>query len=190
MAKAADDADSELLAFVETQYADLKTEAEKDNNESPNPKQSEVTAVIALIDALFNTIKSDFTHEEIVKQLQEIKKQYSDLKLNHAEYTRYKEADENLNTIMAGLEEVEAASGTASGTASASSTASAPASRELALVPLNNTKQIAPSSIASASESTELALVPLNNTNQIAPASIASTASESRELALVSTTKN
>jgi hypothetical protein len=106
MAKAATTttADSELLDFVETHYNDLKTEAEKDNN----PTQTEVTAVIALIEKLFGIIKKgDATHEEIVKQLREIKKQYSDLKskLDDNEYTRYKEADENLNTIMTGFEE-------------------------------------------------------------------------------------
>ena len=104
MSKAAGDADPEsLLVFVQKHYNELKTEAEAGNT----PSQPEVTAVIARIEKLFNTIKSDVTHEEIVKQLQEITKQYSDLKskLDDAEYTRYKVADENLNTIMAGLEE-------------------------------------------------------------------------------------
>ena len=99
-------ADSELLAFVQTHYDDLKAEAEKDNTDPS--KQVEIKNVITSIDALFSTIKKDgVTHEEIVKQLQEIKKQYSALKLDEADpaYTRYKEADENLKTIMAGLKE-------------------------------------------------------------------------------------
>ena len=96
-------ADSELLAFVETHYKELKEQAEKDNTDS---KQAEITNVITSIETLFNTIKKDgVTHDEIVKQLQEIKKKYSGLNLDNAEYTRYKVADENLKTIMAGLKE-------------------------------------------------------------------------------------
>lgn len=93
-----------VLAFVTTHYAGLKAEADKDNI----PPQAEVTDVIALIEKLFGIIKKgEATHEEIVEQLKELKKQYGDLKskLNDKEYTRYKEADENLNTIMAGIEE-------------------------------------------------------------------------------------
>jgi hypothetical protein len=170
-----------VLGFVTKHYADLKTQAEKDNN----LVNENITRVIGLIDDLFNTInKDDAAHDEIVKQLREIKKQYNALDLDDKKYTRYKEADKNLNTIMTGLEEVEAelepASGTASGPASTESgstasgsepveSASAPASRELALVPAS--KALASASKALVPASTELALVPAS-----------ASGSESREL--------
>lgn len=103
MAKTTTTADSELLDFVQKHYNELKAEAEADNTHDIS-KQTEIKNVIGLIEILFNIIKKDeVTHEEIVKQLQEIKKQYSNLKLDETDYTRYKEADENLNTIMTGL---------------------------------------------------------------------------------------
>jgi hypothetical protein len=103
MAKTTTTADSELLDFVQKHYNELKAEAEADNTDDTST-QTEIKNVIGLIEILFNTIKKDeVTHQEIVKQLQEIKKQYSNLKLDEPDYTRYKEADENLNTIMTGL---------------------------------------------------------------------------------------
>jgi hypothetical protein len=108
MAKTTTTADSELLAFVQRHYDNLKDEAEKDNTDTTTQNQAEIKKVITSIEKLFGIIKNDgVTHEEIVKQLQEIKKQYSNLKLYDMYYTRYKEADENLKTIMAGLKEEE-----------------------------------------------------------------------------------
>ncbi len=103
MAKTTTTADSELLDFVQKHYNELKAEAEADNTDDTST-QTEIKNVIGLIEILFNIIKKDdVTHEKIVEQLQEIKKQYSNLKLYETDYTRYKEADENLNTIMTGL---------------------------------------------------------------------------------------
>ena len=94
--------DSELLDFVQKKYEKLKPEAEKDNS----LPQAEVTHVIALIATLFETIKKvDVTHEEIVKQLNELKPLYSGLNLDAADYPRYADADKNLNMIVEGFKE-------------------------------------------------------------------------------------
>ena len=169
MADAVPDTES-LLEFVNKHYAGLKLEAEEDNKITPDPKKGEITAVIKSIDDLLKTVldTTTSTHDTIVGQLKALRVAYEALKLHDtdATYTRYKDAIESLNMIVAGLEEVggeelapgvggdvEAEVEPASGTASESalvlaSRASAPAS-------------IAPASIASTASGPESkALVP------------------------------
>ena len=106
-----------VLAFVNSRYTDLKNEAEADND----PANENITHVITLIDNLYKTIttKDDISHEKIVEQLKALKTRYNELGLTGS-YTRYIEANNSLNMIVGGLEEVEA---------EAESPASAPASK-------------------------------------------------------------
>jgi hypothetical protein len=97
-------ADSELLAFVETHYAALNAEAEKDNTDPS--KQVEIKNVITSIEKLFETFKnSDSKHDTIVGQLKGLQAAYITLKLDEDDYPRYATASANLKTIMAGLKE-------------------------------------------------------------------------------------
>ena len=109
MTKAAGDADSELLAFVQKHYDDLKAKAEADNIDIS--KQEKITAVIKLIDDLLNTVlATTSTHDTIAHQLKAFYAKYDALNLSDtdaATYTRYNDAFESLNMIVGGLEEVE-----------------------------------------------------------------------------------
>ena len=100
-----------LLEFVNKHYAGLKLEAENDNKPS-GPNKEEITAVIKSIDDLLKTVldTTTSTHDTIVGQLKALRVAYEALKLHDtdATYTRYKDAIESLNMIVAGLEEVEA----------------------------------------------------------------------------------
>lgn len=107
MTKAAGDADSELLAFVQKHYDDLKAKAEADNIDS---KQEKITVVIKLIDDLLNTVlATTSTHDTIAHQLKAFYTEYDALKLGvtDATYTRYNDAFESLNMIVDRLNEVE-----------------------------------------------------------------------------------
>jgi hypothetical protein len=110
MADAVPDTES-VLGFVNRHYAGLKPQAEKDNNSA----NGNITRVIGLIHGLFETInKPDATHDTIAGQLKAFYTAYEDLKLSDtdaATYTRYKDAFGSLNTIVDGLEEVEAGVG-------------------------------------------------------------------------------
>jgi hypothetical protein len=96
-----------VLDFVTRHYEDLKTKAETDNN---TPKNDKIAVVIGRIDELYKTIKKDkVTHDEIVKQLKELKPLYNGLgDLDTGSYTRYIEANNSLNMIVDGFNEVEA----------------------------------------------------------------------------------
>ena len=100
-----------VLAFVTRHYEDLKNQAQ-DDNKPPDPPNDKITAVIIVINELYETIKKGgASHDEIVEQLQEIKKQYSALDLDIDSYTRYTEATTSLNTIVDGFNEVDAGVG-------------------------------------------------------------------------------
>jgi len=97
-----------VLDFVTRHYEDLKTKAETDNN---TPKNDKIAVVIAQIDNLYKTIttKDDISHDEIAGQLKEIKTLYNGLgDLDTGSYTRYIEANNSLNMIVDGFNEVEA----------------------------------------------------------------------------------
>ena len=87
-----------VLTFVTTNYEKLKNEAAGDND----PKKENVTAVIKLIDNLYQTIKHpDATHDTIVGQLKPLQKAYDELNpLLSAEYVNYKEANDRLKRII------------------------------------------------------------------------------------------
>jgi len=113
MADAKPDTES-LLEFVTRHYKDLKTKAETDNNTPPNDK---IAAIIVQIDELYKTITTtgDISHDEIVKQLNALKTLYNGLGLQLGEditsYTRYIDANDSLNMIVVGFNEVEAGVG-------------------------------------------------------------------------------
>lgn len=100
-----------LLEFVNKHYDRLKTQAETDN--IPGPSNENITDVIAQIDNLYKTInKGGASHDEIVKQLNELKTLYNGLsELDLTSYTRYIEANDSLNMIVDGFNEVEAGVG-------------------------------------------------------------------------------
>ena len=97
----------DLLRFLNEHYAKLKDLVETDKNDK-------ITAVIVGIDTLFNTITTtgDISHDEIVKQLNALKTLYNGLGLQLGEditsYTRYIDANDSLNMIVVGFNEVEA----------------------------------------------------------------------------------
>jgi uncharacterized protein YeeX (DUF496 family) len=109
MADAVPDTET-VLEFVNRHYAKLKREAQDDNTANEN-----ITRVIDLIDGLFDTVnkKADATHDEIAGQLKALKTNYNELgaQLDLGEYTRYIDANDSLNMIVDGLEEVEAGVG-------------------------------------------------------------------------------
>ena len=113
MADAKPDTES-LLEFVTRHYKDLKTKAETDNNTPPNDK---IAAIIVQIDELYKTITTtgDISHDEIVKQLNALKTLYNGLGPQLGEditsYTRYIDANDSLNTIVDGFNEVDAGEG-------------------------------------------------------------------------------
>ena len=94
---------SELLHFVIDQYDNLKPQATDTSNEK-------ITAVIALIDTLFNTFKnSDSTHDATVGQLVKLQAAYTELesRLDPTDYPRYANASANLKIIADELKEKE-----------------------------------------------------------------------------------
>ena len=102
-----------VLEFVTRHYEDLKNQAQDDNT----PSNASITAVIDRIDTLYKTIttKGEVTHDEIVKQLKELKTQYNNLGPLLGDdivvsYTRYIDANTSLSMVVDGLEEVEAVS--------------------------------------------------------------------------------
>lgn len=107
----------DLLRFLKDRYLLLKTQAETDNK-TPDPPNENIRAVITLIDKLYETItKPDVSHDQIVKQLQNLHKRYDELKLDDP-YSRYKDASARLNhlntivfNIRAGSEGTEAGAG-------------------------------------------------------------------------------
>ena len=111
MADAKPDTES-LLEFVTRHYKDLKTKAETDNNTPPNDK---IAAVIIVINELYETIKKgDAIHEKIVEQLNALRTPYNALGLTDP-YTRYIEANDSLNMIVDGFNEVDAGEGEGEG---------------------------------------------------------------------------
>ncbi len=89
----------DVLTFVTTNYEKLKSEADSDND----PKNENVTAVIKLIDNLYQTIKNpDATHDTIVGQLKPLQTAYDELNplLSSTEYVSYNEANNRLKRIM------------------------------------------------------------------------------------------
>ena len=103
------DATESVLAFVNRHYADLKKQAQDDND----PANENITAVIALIGKLYKTInKGDASHDEIAGQLKALKTLYNGLsELDLELYSRDIEANHSLHIIVEGLEEVEARAG-------------------------------------------------------------------------------
>ena len=180
-----------VLDFVTRHYDDLKNQAQDDN--MPDPSNANITAVIAQIDNLYKTITT-ISHEKIVEQLKALRTQYNDLGLT-GPYTRYIEANNSLNMIVGGLEEVEEEGAGEEFAPGAGSPASALVPASTALVPAS-IALVSKASTASGTASntlvpaSESALVPASRAS--APASIASTASvpeskasESKALALV-----
>jgi hypothetical protein len=108
----------DLLRFLNEHYNNLKGLAETDNK-TPDLPNENITAVITLIDKLYETITTtgDISHDEIVKQLKNLHDRYDELNLEDP-YSRYKDASarlNNLNTIVfnirAGSEGTEAGAG-------------------------------------------------------------------------------
>jgi hypothetical protein len=96
----------DVLTFVKKNYDKLKSEAQSDNN----PVNGDVTAVIKLIDDLYQTIKNpDATHDTIVGQLKPLQTAYDELNplLSSTEYVSYNEANNRLKRIIdvTGVEE-------------------------------------------------------------------------------------
>lgn len=142
-----------VLEFVNRHYAGLKRDAETDNN----PENENITRVIGLIDGLFDTInKDDATHDTIVDQLKALRTNYKDLGPllgdDIISYARYLDANDSLNMIVDGLEEVEAGVGVGGEHEPApapGSTASGPVvspASESALVPVS--RELVPASTA------------------------------------------
>ena len=173
-----------VLDFVTSHYDRLKREAET------GPSNASITAVIDRINTLYKTIttKGDDTHDEIVKQLKELKTQYNGLGPllgdDIVSYTRYIDANTSLIMIVDGFNEVEEEGKGEELAPGAGSPASAPAlvpASESALVLASRALGPASNALVPASESASgtasgTALVLASR----APASIASTASESK----------
>jgi capsular polysaccharide biosynthesis protein len=86
----------DVLTFVKKKYDNLKSEADGDND----PKKENVTAVIKLIDTIYQTIiKSEATYDTIVGQLKHLQTAYDGLSFS-TEYVNYKEANNRLRRIV------------------------------------------------------------------------------------------
>jgi hypothetical protein len=179
-----------VLDFVTRHYEDLKNQAQDDNN-IPGPSNENITDVIAQIDNLYKTITT-ISHEKIVEQLKALRTPYNTLDLDTTSYTRYIQANNSLNMIVGGFNEVEEEV-EEEGKGEAGSPASAPASKASGSTALVPASRALVSKASTASGTASNALVPASESAlvltsrasapaSIAPASIASTASGSTAL--------